>query len=209
MTTTQLMAVPQPSGFRERAMHAMETHQGIDLISFVSRLHDQDMAEVVEQAVSARNALAQVATAATIDQHMLGSVMDLVRPMLRQSAENSARTAHYAGVIEAVRALLNHAENGGGMPNPEDLRRALDITAAPSPHRSLVIGFVPSTQYRVGHFRHVDSNVEWHLPFSGYNLCEEHPERPMTVHVAFLHKGVVRPRPQLYAEHGLIMEHME
>jgi hypothetical protein len=31
----------------------------------------------------------------------------------------------------------------------------------------------------------------------------------MTTHVAFLHLGVVRPRPQLYAEFGLVMDHME
>ena len=58
MTTAQLAAVPQmpPTTFRERAMKALETHQGADLVSFLAMLHDQDVAELTEQAVSARTA---------------------------------------------------------------------------------------------------------------------------------------------------------
>lgn len=213
MTSPQLAAVPQvpktPTTFRERAIHALETHQGMDLVSFLSMLHEQDMAELTEQAVSARNSVVQVAAAAAVDQQMVGGVLDVVRPMLRHSAENSARAGHFAGLVEAVRALLNESEAAGSHVDTEQLRRAIDVPVAPAPWRPIVLGFVPSTQYTVGHFRHITTNVEWHLPFSGYSMCEEAPERPMTTHVAFLHKGVVRPRPQLYAEFGLVMEHME
>lgn len=211
MTTAQLAAVPQmpPTTFRERAMKALETHQGADLVSFLAMLHDQDVAELTEQAVSARNSVTQVAAAATVDQQMVAGVLDVVRPMLRHSAEHSARAAHFAGLVEAVRALVRESEAGGSHVDVEQLKRCIDIPAAPAPWRPIILGFVPSTQYRVGHFRHITTNVEWHLPFSGYSMCEESPERPMTTHVAFLHKGVVRPRPQLYAEFGLVMEHME
>lgn len=211
--TTHIQLAPMsqqpPAGFRERGMHALETHQGADLISFLAMLHDQEIAEVVEQAASARNSLAQVAAASSVDQQMLASVLDVVRPMLRRSGENAARAGHFAGVVEAVRALANDAEAAGAGVDIEQLRNVLNAQAAPAPYRPLVLGFVPSTQYRVGHFRHLTTNVEWSLPFSGFATCEEAPERPMTTHVAFLHKGVVRSRPQLYAEFRLIMEHME
>jgi hypothetical protein len=213
MTTHQLTAVQplpeRPVTFRQRAAAALETHQGMDLVSFLSMLHEQDVAELTEQAVSARNSVTQVAAAAAVDQQMLSGVLDVVRPMLRHSAENAARAAHFASLAEGVRALAAEADAAGEFIDTDQLRRVIDVAAAPAPWRPIVLGFVPSTQYRAGHFRHVTTNVEWHLPFSGYALCEESPERPMTTHVAFLHKGVVRPRPQLYAEFGLVMEHME
>jgi len=213
MTTTQLAAVPQlpqpPATFRERALAALETHQGADLVGFLAMLHDQEVAEAAEQAMAARHSMTQVAMAAAVDQQMLASVMETIRPMLRTSAENAARAGHWSGMVEAVRSLLRDADAQGVSVDPEALRRVLDVPVAVPPFRPLVVGFVPSTQYRFGHFRHVQTNVEWVLPFSGFQLCEDAPERPHTVHVAFLHKGVVRPRPQLYAEHGLVMEHME
>lgn len=211
MMTTQLTAVPQPPAtFRERALAALETHQGADLVGFLAMIHEQLVAEVVEQAASARDSVAQVAMAAAVDQQILASVLDTVRPMLRTSGENAARARHWAGVIVAVRSLLHEADSNGVTVASETLRRLLNDVATPAPaFRPLVIGFVPSTQYRVGHFRHVSTNAEVHLPFSGFQMCEESEEGPMTVHVSFLHKGAVRPRPALYAEHGLVMEHME
>lgn len=213
MTTTQLASVhplPEPPmGFRERALRALETHQGLDLVSFLAMLHEQEMAEVVQQAVDARNSVVQMAQAAAVDQQILASVMGVVQPMLRTSAENAARAGHFSATVEAVRGLLREADADGAQVDAEKLRRIVDVPPAAPAFRPIVLGFVPSTQYRVGHFRHVTTNVEWHLPFSGYSMCEEAPNRPMTTHVAFLHKGVVRPRPQLYAEFGLVMEHME
>jgi hypothetical protein len=199
----------QPASFRERALAALETHQGADLVSFLAMHHEAEIAEVVEQAVSANHAVAQTAAAAAIDQQMLASIVDTVRPMLRQSGENAARASFFAGRVEAIRKLLHDAEAAGAIVDADQLRQLLDVAPAPAPFRPLVVGFVASSHYRVGHFRHIHTNVEWHLPFAGYSMCEESPERPMTVHVAFLHKGVVRPRPQLYAEYGLVMEHME
>ncbi|MFJ8719735.1 hypothetical protein ACIRD9_42490 [Streptomyces violaceus] len=210
MTMTQPIPAPAPpASFRERALAALETHQGADLVAFVTMLHDQDVAEVVEQAVSARSAVAQIAAASAVDQQMLASVMSVVQPMLRTSAENATRAGHWSGMTEAVRSLLREADANGTAVDPESLRRVLDVPVPISPFRPQVIGFIPSTQYRVGHFRHVNTNTEWHLPFAGFQLCEDAPDRPMAAHVAFLHKGTVRPRPQLYVEHGLVMEHME
>lgn len=213
MTTTQLGTVTQmahaPATFRERGTRALETHQGLDLVAFLAMLHDQEVAEVSEQAAAARNSVVQIAAAASVDQQMMAGVLDVVRPMLRRSAENCARAEHFAGMAAAVRSLLNESDTAGEVIDREQLRRLLDTQAAPAPFRPIVLGFVPSTQYRVGHFRHVHTNVEWQLPFAGYSVCEEMAERPMTTHVAFLHKGVVRPRPQLYAEFNMVMEHME
>lgn len=209
MTTTQLSAVPQPAPFRERALRALETHQGTDLVAFLAMLHDQEIAEVVEQAVSARTAVAQVTAAAAIDQQLLACILDAIRPMLRTFAETGARAQHFEGMTEAIRALLRDAEASGSVIDPEQLRRLVDVAPLPQPFRPMVLGFVPSSHYTVGHFRHISTNVEWHLPFSGYSMVAEAPDRPMTAHVAFLHKGVVRPRPQLYQEYGMVMEHME
>jgi hypothetical protein len=213
MTTTQLGTVTQmahpPATFRERATRALETHQGLDLVAFVAMLHDQEIAEVAEQAAAARNSLVQVAEAAAVDQQMMAGILDVVRPMLRRSAENCARAEHFAGMAAAVRSLLNESDTASEAVDREQLRRVLDIQGAPAPFRPIVLGFVPSTQYRIGHFRQIQTNAEWHLPFAGYSVCEEMAERPMTTHVAFLHLGVVRPRPQLYAEFGLVMDHME
>jgi hypothetical protein len=206
-----LSALPeQPMPFRERGMRALETHQGADLISLLALHHDHAIAEVTEQAVSARNSAVQTALAASIDQAVYASVMSIIGPMLRTSGENAARAGHFATMTEAVRGLIREAEGAGAAQVDIDaLRRITDVPVRPPAFRPLTLGFTPSTQYRIGHFRHVSSGVEWHLPFSGFSLCEEAPDRPMTVHVAFLHKGVVRPRPQLYAEFGMVMEHME
>ena len=210
MTTLSAVPLPQrPLTFRERGMAALETHQGGDLVAYLAMLHDQDIAEVTEQAVSARNAVVEVSASAAIDQQMLASVMETIRPMLRRSGENSARAAHYYGQIRSLRSLLREAEANGEAITAQAVLDVLNTHAAPPVFRPMVVGFVPSTMYRVGHFRHVQTNVEWHLPFVGFSQCEESAERPMTVHVAFLHNGVVRARPQLYAEHGLVMEHME
>ncbi len=207
-----LQAVPLPQrslSFREQGLSALETHQGADLISFLGMIHDQAMAEADEMAAAARNAVVQVSASAAVDQHMLADVLAVMRPVMHRSAENSARATHFAGVIESVRALLNESESADTAPAIEQLRRLIDVNAATPPFRPAALGFVPSTQYSVGHFRHTHTRQEWHLPFSGYATCEEAPDRPMAVHVAFLHKGVVQPRPKLYAEFGLVLEHME
>lgn len=208
-TTIQVMAEQPPMGFRERAMRALETHQGADLVAFLSSMHEAEIAEVAEQAAAARAAVVQVTQSATVDQQMLASVLSTVVPMLRTSAENAARAAHFSSMVETVRARLNEADVEQTMLNPEGVRRALDIAPALAPFRPTVLGFVASNHYSLGKFRHVSTNVEWHLPFVGYSLCEEAPERPMTAHVAFLHKGVVRPRPQLYSDQGLVLEVLE
>lgn len=208
-TLTAVQAEQPPMGFRERAMRALETHQGMDLIAFLSAMHEAELGEVAEQAAAARGAVMQVTQSAAVDQQMLASVLSTVVPMLRTSAENSARAAHFSSMVEVVRARLNEAEAEGTMLDPEAVRRALDIAPALAPFRPTVLGFVPSNQFTLGKFRHHHTNVEWHLPFVGYQLCEEGPERPMTAHVAFLHKGVVRPRPQLYTDQGLVLEFLE
>ncbi len=209
MTTTQLSAVPPPMTFREKALRALETHQGADLVSFLAMLHDQEVAEAAEQAVSARGAVVSTAAAAAIDQQMLSTVLEAVRPLLRTLAETGVRAAHFEGMAEALRGLLREADSSGGALDAEQVRRILDVPSLPQPFRPMVLGFVPSGHYTVGHFRHVHTNAEWYLPFSGYSMVAEAPDRPMTTHVAFLHKGVVRPRPQLYAEYALVMEHLE
>lgn len=210
MSNLQAVPLPQrPLSFRERAMTALETHQGADLVSYLAMLHDQAVAEADGMAAAARASVVQVAAAAAVDQQMLASVLSTVVPMLRTSGENAARAAHFAGLIEAVRTLLQRADAEGAGIDGEQLRTILNTAANPAPFRPMVLGFVPSTQYRAGTFRHITSNVEWVLPFSGFSLCEESADRPMTAHAAFLHRGVVRPQPQLYVEHGFMLEHLE
>lgn len=211
MTLNQLTAVPPvpPATFRERAMAAQETHQGQDLIALLARMHEEVMGEVVEQAVSARTSVMQMADAAVVDQRMLANVLETLRPVLRLSAENAARAGHWSGMVESVRAVLRDAENSGVSPDPEALKRIITTVGAAPAFRPQSYGFVPSTQYRVGHFRHVQTGVTYNLPFCGFTSVMEAADRPMTVHVSFLHNAVVRARPQLYAEYGLAMEHME
>jgi hypothetical protein len=211
MKTSQLSALPdQPMPFRERAAQAVTERHGEDLAAYLTLHHDHEVAEAAQQAVTARNAAAQTAAQAGIDQQMLGSVMNTVRPMLRTSGENAARASHYTTMVEAVRTLLRESEAAGlANVDADALRQVLNVPAMPPAFRPLTAGFVPSDHYRIGHFRHVNTGAEWHLPFAGYVLCEETPDRPMAVHVAFLHMSVVRPRPQLYAEFGMVMEVME
>lgn len=206
---TTLQAVTQRRTFREAAMQALEKHQGADLVAFLAMLHDQEMAEAAEQSVSAHAQAVNAAAAAAVDQSMLTSVLSVVQPVLRTSAEASVRSQHFQSIVETVRALANDAEGNSRTIEPAELRSVLDVAQAPAPFRSRTIGFTPSGHYRVGQFRHIRDGQEYLLPFSGYVMCEEAPDRPMTVHVAFLHDSMVRARPQLYAEHGLVLEHME
>lgn len=218
MTTHQmnaLSALPeQPMPFRERAERAIQAHKtdgdGADLAAYLGLHHDYEIAEVSKQAVDARNAAVTTAAAASIDQQLLSHVLEIMRPVLRTSGENAARAQHCASMVEAVRTLLREAE-AGGVPavDADALRRVLAVPAMPAPFRPATIGFVPSMAHTLGHFRHATTGAQWHLPFSGYMACEETPDRPMTVHLAFLHRGVVRARPQLYAEYGMVMEHLE
>lgn len=200
---------PVPPTFRERSVQAMETHTGLDLVALMALWHDEAIAEVTERAVEARNAVARVSVAAAVDSQMMASVLSVVAPMLRISGENAARSEHFAGVVRNVRTLLAEADGAGTQVDAEQLRQLLDTSAAPAAFRPTTLGFVPSTQYRVGAFRHVHAAGEWHLPFAGFSLCSEAPDRGMTTHLAFLHKGVARPRPVLYAEYGLVMELLE
>jgi hypothetical protein len=210
--TTPLQAVsplPQrPLTFRDRAIAALETHQGADLVAYLAKLHDDDMNEVVGQAAAARGAVVDVATAAGIDAQQLAHVLAVVQPLLRRSGENAVRAGHFAGRVEAVRAVINEAGPDGRV-DAEAVRDVLDTKPLPAPFRPIALGVTPATHYRVGHFRHVHTNEEIHLPFVGYSLCEDHPDRPMTSHMTFLHDGAAMPRPRLYAEHGLVLQHVE
>lgn len=210
--TTHLQPVPQlpvrPLTFRDRAIAALETHQGADLVAYLSKLHEDDMREVVEQAAAARAAVVEVTTASAIDSQMHAHVLGIVQPLLRRSGENAARAVHFAGMVEAVRAVANQAGPDGRV-DAEMVHGVLAMTPAPAPFRPMTLAFLPTTHFRVGHFRHVHTNAEHHLPFVGYSLCEEFPDRPMTIHMTFQSDGVAQPRPRLYAEHGLVLETVE
>lgn len=211
--TTHLQAVAQPLPhrpvtFRDRAIAALETHQGADLVAYLAKLHEDDMNEVVGQAASARGAVVDVTAAAALDAQHLAHTLSVVQPLLRRSGENAVRAGHFAGVAEAIRGVLNEA-GADGRVDADLVRAVLDTKPVPAPFRPIVLSLVPSTHFRVGHFRHVHTNAEFHLPFVGYALCEEHPDRPMSSHMAFLHEGTAVPRPRLYAEVGLVLQHVE
>jgi hypothetical protein len=210
--TTHLQPVAQlpqrPLTFRDRAIAALETHQGADLVAYLSKLHEDDMQEVVAQAAAARSAVVEVSTAASIDSQMLAHLLGIVQPMLRRSAENAVRATHFAGMAEAVRAAATQAGDDGRI-DAEMIHNVLAVKPTAPPFRPLTLGFVPSTHFRVGHFRHVHTNAELHLPFVGYALCEEFPDRPMTIHMTFQCDGAAQPRPRLYAEQGLVLQRVE
>lgn len=210
--TTHLQPVSalphRPLTFRDRAIAALETHQGTDLVAYLAKLHDDDMNEVVEQAAAARAAVVDVTTAAAIDSQMHAHVLGIIQPVLRRSGENAARAMHFAGMVEAVRAVAGQAGPDGRI-EAEMVHKVLAVTPAPAPFRPATLSFLPSTHFRVGHFRHVHTDVLHHLPFVGYALCEEFPDRPMTIHMTFQSDGVAQPRPRLYAEHGLVLETVE
>lgn len=210
--TTHLQPVAtlpsRPLNFRDRAIAALETHQGADLVAYLSKLHEDDMQEVVGQAASARGAVVDVTAAASVDAQHLAHALGVIQPLLRRSGENAVRAAHFAHVAESVRAVLNEA-GADGRVDADLVRAVLDVKPAPAPFRPTVLGTVPATHFRVGHFRHVHTNAELHLPFVGYALCEEFPDRPMTSHMTFLHEGAAVPRPRLYAEAGLVLQHVE
>lgn len=209
--THMLSALPdQPMPFRERAAQAVKERHGEDLAAYLDLHHRHEIAEVAEQAAAARGAAVRSAAAAQVDQALLSNLLEILRPALRTSGENAARAVHYSAMAEAARTLVREAEAAGSTAVDVDaLRRILNVPATPAPFRPLTIGFTASTAYTLGHFRHTQTGAEWHLPFVGYAACEETPDRPMTVHVAFLHRSVVRPRPQLYAEFGMVLEHLE
>ena len=212
---SDLHAVPDaprtdlPATFRERAMRALETYQGADLIAYLSMIHEQDMEEVVAQAAAARTSVAEIAQAAGIEQHMLANLMSIVQPVLKLSGENAARAVLHADVLAVVRALLTEAEAQDGAVDAQRLRAALGAQPNVLPWRPLVIGFVPAGHYRLGHFCRVSGEGRRDLPFVGYSMCQEGPDRPMTIHMAFLVEGTVRPQPQLYHQFGLVLEHIE
>lgn len=211
--TTHLQPVPpplptRPLTFRDRAIAALEHHQGADLVAYLSKLHEDDMREVVEQAAAARTAVVDVTASAAVDAQHLAHTLGVLQPVLRRSADNAVRAGHFAGVAEAVRVMLNEVGPDGRV-DAQLVRDVLDTKPTPVPFRPAVLGLVPASHYRVGHFRHVHTNAEHHLPFVGYSLCEELPDRPMTSHMTFLHDGAAIPRPRLYAEMGLVLQHVE
>lgn len=215
--STQIRPVPeapdeapeQTGSFRARAMAALETYGGADLVAHLATLHDQDMNEVSAQAGAAHASVVEVSAAAALDQQMLTHVIGVVQPMLRASGEAAARSAHYASVLETVRQVAAEAESVGDLVDPALLRSVLNAPAQPAPFRPLTLGIVPSSQYRLGHFREVNGDRIVYLPFVGYSLCQEAEGRPMTTHMTFLRKAVAVPRPALYVEHGLVLVHVE
>ncbi len=213
--TTETPAPPlmRDGDFRRRTLAALETHQGTDYHAMVVNLHESTLRRVQEENQQAQHvaheSIAQMATSAMLENQMLSEVLRLVQPIVRSGGEAATRAALRLRTLDAVDRLLRQAEQESRSITPDELRAVLGSHADTVPFRPRSLGFVPSRDYRMGVFTSAAGDRTLYLPFAGYVVCEESEGQLPAVHVAFMYDGVVKGRPQLYAEYGFVFKQVE
>lgn len=207
------MSTTTDDQFLRQVVDAMATADGSELAARIAALHHQAVNEEVtrlqKDVSDARDQAAQTAAAASLQWHHNGPLLEMLQHLIRRRGEAGARVAHMATQLGHVAKLCADADGAGGMVSATILKKVIAHTAPAVRWVPATVSFLPSQAYRLGYFKTEDAAVVRALPFVGYALHEDTPDKIPQPHTAFLVDGQVKARPQIQRELGLVLSHLE
>lgn len=197
--------LPRQKSFRDDIAALVRDCEPDELID---RLYDMHVAQVRPGETRLREAAAestQVHNDARRAFYMLTQVENLAAHQVQQLARHAATIAHQREQLRKIRAAVQGAFDGR-VP-ADDLAAILtEEVAQPTPH-DIMLGFVPSTQFRGGVFASHDNQVKVTYTFVGWTHVARYAGGPIQQEPTFLvsDRGAL-PSSVIEAERGMRLQ---